>query len=83
MVNYYRRFVPRLARALSPLHAAIAAAGKSKEIQWSEQCGAAFKEAKAALAGATLLNHPSPFASTVLSVDASDVTVGADLSQFN
>ena len=61
----------------------MAAAGKSKDIQWSDQCEIAFKEAKAALAGATLLDHPSPFASTVLSVDASDIAVGAELAQFN
>ena len=30
MINYYRRFVPRMASVLSPLHTMIASAGKAK-----------------------------------------------------
>ena len=42
---------------------------------------AAFQASKDALANAVLLQHPSPFAQTALTVDASDHAVGAALSQ--
>ena len=82
MVNYYRRFLPHLAQVLAPLHAAVGAAGRAKSIQWSADCQSAFQATKSALAKATLLHHPDPAAQTALTVDASDVAVGAELSQL-
>ena len=38
-------------------------------------------EAKSKLANAALLHHPNPFSSTCLTVDASEVAVGAELAQ--
>ena len=81
MINYYRRFMPRLAATLAPLHGAVSDAGKSKEITWTDQCDDAFRSSKEALARATLLHHPDPAAPTILTVDASDVAVGAELAQ--
>ena len=82
MVNYYRRFLPGLAKVLVPLHAAVGAAGKAKAIQWTGDCETAFQATKAALAHANLLHHPDPAAQTALTVDASDTAVGAELSQL-
>ena len=79
MLNYYRRFVPGLAKILVPLNAATA--GKPKDFLWTEACQESFVQAKNALANATLLHHPSPFSETSLTVDASDKAVGAELSQ--
>ena len=81
MVNYYRRFLPGLSNTLNPLHAAVTEAGKAKSIRWTEQCEAAFRAAKDALVEATLLSHPNPFSQTALTVDASDVALGAELAQ--
>ena len=81
MVNYYRRFMPNLAQKLAPLHGAVAAAGKSKHIGWTDQCEDAFRASKEALSRAALLHHPDPSAPTALTVDASDVAVGAELAQ--
>ena len=81
MINYYRRFMPRLAATLAPLHGAVSDAGKSKVIKWTDQCDDAFRSSKEALARATLLHHPDPAAPTILTVDASDVAVGAELAQ--
>ena len=78
MINYYRRFVPGLAATLILLHSAVSSAGKSKSIVWSEECASVFQAAKDDL---FLLHHPNPFSSTSLTVDASDYTVGAELSQ--
>ena len=53
-----------------------------KDINWTTECSAAFEEAKTALATASLLHHPSPKAATHLTVDTSDVTLGAKLEQM-
>ena len=42
----------------------------------------AFEDAKSALAGATMLTHPQCTALTSLTVDASDLAVGAVLQQL-
>ena len=81
MINYYRRFVPGLTKVLTPLHTTMAAAGRSKDIVMDSVSLSAFSSAKSALAAATLLHHPSPFSETALTVDASDVAVGAELAQ--
>ena len=52
-----------------------------KEFLWTAPCEAAFREAKEALASATLLHHPSPASPTALHVDASGEAIGAELAQ--
>ena len=73
--------MPACSEALEPLHAAVTAAGKSKKIDWSELCQTSLDDTKASLVRAMLLNHPNPFSSTALSVDASDYALGAELAQ--
>ena len=80
MVNFYHRFLPRVARRLAPLTNALR--GKSKKkLEWSEACDAAFTQAKSALASAVMLHHPQPAAETKLTLDASDIAIGAELAQ--
>ena len=79
MINYYRRFVPKLAETLTLLHALAAA--KTKSINWTPSCDAAFRDAKTRLSAAVLLHHPNPFSATSLIVDASEIAVGAELFQ--
>ena len=50
-------------------------------IVWTDECKAAFGEAKRLLAEATLLQHPSPSAETRLTTDASGLAVGGKLEQ--
>ena len=80
MINYYHRFLPKLADKLRPLYEATK--GKGQSIDWTSQCQSAFDLAKRALSDATLLHHPDPSSSTSLTVDASDFAVGAQLQQF-
>ena len=80
IINYYHRFMPNIARKLSILHKAVGDK-KGKTIEWSAECDTAFKEAKAALAAATLLSHPAKDAETTLTVDASDTAMGGQLEQ--
>ena len=81
MLIYYWGFVPNLAAVLTPLHASITSAGKAKAISWSPEGQKAFDSSKASLTDTTLLHHPSPFAATILSFDACELTVGLELAQ--
>lgn len=80
MLNFYHRFMPKLADKIHPLHDACH--GKGQTILWTEQCQEAFEAAKAALASATLLQHPTIACRLAISVDASDVAVGGSLNQW-
>jgi transposase InsO family protein len=80
LVNFYRRFLPGIAGILKPLTDALA--GNPKSLEWSPSLERSFLAAKAALAAATPLVHPSPSASVSLAVDASATHAGAALQQF-
>ena len=79
MVNFYRRFLPGVARTLQPLTAALA--GNPKVLTWLPDMSAAFTATKAALVAAVPLAHPQPDACLSLATDASDTHVGAVLQQ--
>lgn len=90
MINYYFRFVPKLAEILIPLHSHIAEMEKLKKknrnfkFHWPDSCNDAFDQAKSALANATLLVHPKKkdlFIS--LFTDASNRAVGSVLQQYH
>lgn len=83
MFNFYRRFVPKCAQLLKPLHALITPnrASRSTKIKWTPPTNEAFEACKEALASATLLNHPLPEAPLNIAVDASDTAIGAVLQQ--
>ena len=80
MVNFYHRFVPSAAALMQPLYKAIDM--KHKLLVWTSELDKAFRESKEALAKATMLVHPGHEAPTSLTVDASDVAVGAVLEQL-
>jgi len=80
MLNFYHQFLLGLASTVAPLHTAFS--GRGKEVTWSEQCEMAFKVSKTKLAKAATL-HPLPFASLAVTVDASDIEIGAVLEQLH
>jgi cleavage and polyadenylation specificity factor subunit 1 len=80
MINYYHRFIPLIASHLAPLH--VASSGKGPDITWSQDCQSAFDKAKSALAASTLLHHPQSNAATSITVDASNIAIGAQLEQL-
>ena len=81
-VNFYHRFVPHLAAILAPLHALVSSVATQKApLVWTEEHVRAFSRAKSALSDAVMLSHPIPGAPLALTTDASDVAVGAVLSQ--
>ena len=83
-INFFHRFIPHLAATLAPLHALVSSVkAQSAVLTWDEARLRAFRDAKAKLARATMLVHPSsdPTSPLFLTTDASDVAVGAVLSQ--
>jgi hypothetical protein len=81
-VNFYRRFLPKAAKILKPLTDSLRGSLKPTDsLLWSQEMSAAFAAAKAAVAAATFLVHPTPGAEISLMVDASADHVGAALQQ--
>lgn len=90
MVNYYFRFLPKLAEILIPLYAHIAIMTKKvnkikNKFTWPDNCNDSFIKAKDALAKATLLVHPKEgsFVCISMNTDASQFAVGAVLQQYH
>lgn len=87
MVNYYHRFVPKLAELLAPLHlhlAQLTSAKRSKrklDFSWPDECNSSFDQTKKMLSDATLLVHPNNDAEYSITTDASNIAVGAVLQQ--
>jgi hypothetical protein len=79
MVNFYRQFIPSVARILQPLTDLLR--GNPKTLTWPPAAATAFEAAKTALINATPLSHPAPKAAVSLAVDASDSHVGGVLQQ--
>ncbi len=75
MVNFYRRFLPSIARMLR--------SGRkgADRMEWSAAMEAAFAAAKQSLLTATNLTHPTVGAELSVVVDASATHVGACLQQ--
>ena len=78
MINFYRRFLPGIAKVLRPLTDLLR--GSPKVLAWPPEAAAAFVAAKAAIIAAVPLSHPAPDAVLSLAVDASDTHDGGGFS---
>ena len=82
MVNFYHRFLPGIASALSSLHSLVAAAKSPKtKLVWTDAAVSAYERSKEKLFSPVLLAHPKPKAKLSLTTDASDIAIGAVLAQ--
>lgn len=81
MINFYHRFLPNAAHVLSPLYRSLRNAKSTTALHWSPEMTSAFKDGKSLLCQAALLVHPIVDAPIALTVDASDLAVGAVLEQ--
>ena len=79
LVNYYHRFIPKLAEIMAPLYEVLK--GKPRKLQWTPQLTQAFNNTKKALTSASLLSYPINTDKLILTSDASDVAIGAVLEQ--
>jgi len=78
LCNYYRQFVLNFSEVASPLSKLTQ---KNVEFIWSPECQSAFEKLKSALCNAPVLSHPLPNTQFILDTDASNVGIGAVLSQ--
>ncbi|KAI4898691.1 hypothetical protein NFI96_020791 [Prochilodus magdalenae] len=77
--NFYRRFIRNYSSVAAPLTSLLK--GDAKRLVWNAQAESAFEELKRRFTTAPLLKHPDPTRPFVVEVDASNVGVGAVLSQ--
>ena len=78
LCSYYRRFVRNFADVAEPLSKLTK---KGVPFQWTDETQTAFERLKTALLETDTLAYPHPDLPCILDTDASDVAVGAVLSQ--
>ena len=79
LASYYRRFIPNFSDIASPM---IALTRKNKEFKWDEECERGFNGLKERLMKPPILAYPDMKKTFHLTTDASNVGLGAVLSQF-
>ena len=80
LAGYYRRFIPGFARRAKPL-TDLTRKQHPDRVQWTDACQSAFAELKAALVDPPVLYNPDFGKPFILQTDASDLAIGAVLSQ--
>jgi hypothetical protein len=78
--NYYRRFIRNFSDVAKPLHRLTE---KVNTFAWSESCQLAFDELRRRLTSAPILAFPDYSKPFLLDTDASDMGIGAVLSQVH
>ena len=81
LAQYYRRFVKGFSQIAAPLHEAIIHG--QKKIKWGTIQEDAFRALKKALSEPPIMAHPDFSKPFTIDVDASDVGIGAVLSQLH
>jgi Reverse transcriptase (RNA-dependent DNA polymerase)/RNase H-like domain found in reverse transcriptase len=81
MMNFYCRFLPKIAQTLAPLTNLLKGKDLPKLLPWEECHDVAFAAAKAALAAAVPLAHLLLEVPLALATDASDSHIGGVLQQ--
>ena len=80
LCTYYRRFVPSFADVARPLHKLTE---KGQPFMWTKECDSSFHRLKEARASIPVLAYPESEEPFMLDTDASNVGIGAVLSQVH
>ena len=80
LASYYRRFVKDFARIARPLHRLTE---RTASFLWTDDCQDAFTKLRQCLCSAPVLAYPDFSRQFILDTDASDVGIGAVLSQVD
>ena len=80
LTSYYRKFVPDSASITTPL-TNLLRKKKPERVTWSDECEAAFQKLKATLVTSPVLKVPEANKPFIIHSNASDVGLGAVLSQ--
>lgn len=75
-VTYYSRFLKDMAHIIAPLYDCT----KNKKLQWTKECTDSFNKIKQKLACVSNLRHYNPDLPLILTCDASQVALGAIIS---
>jgi len=78
-MNYHREHIPKYAEVALPLHELVR---PKKQFVWEEKHQLVFEKMKSSLIEATILNYPNSSDTFILDTDASNNTIGAELSQL-
>ena len=78
LANYYRKFIPQFSDVAHPLHRNTA---KNTTFDWTTACQDAFESLKRSLVSAPILAYPDMNQTFNIQTDASNVGIGAILSQ--
>ena len=78
-VNYYRKFIPKLAEIAHPLYELLEK--NKKKFIWDSEQEEAFVKLKTILCSNQVMIHPQLDKDFILDVDASDYGLGVELSQ--
>ncbi|KAK3740332.1 hypothetical protein QZH41_000887 [Actinostola sp. cb2023] len=78
LCSYYRRFIKGFADIARPLHRLTE---KGREFVWTSECDVAFNQLKTTLSTAPVLAYPTSKDPFILDTDASNIGLGAVLSQ--
>ena len=78
LCTYYRRFVEGFSNIAAPLHKLTE---HKANYQWNNECDLAFRRLKAALCSSPILGYPRQQGTFILDTDASNIGIGAVLSQ--
>ena len=81
-VNYYRKFIPKLAHIGHPLYELTKKASRAK-FTWNSEHQAAFEQLKSILCSNQVMGHPRVDKQFIVDVDASDFALGVELSQLD
>ncbi|KAJ1126111.1 hypothetical protein NDU88_004520 [Pleurodeles waltl] len=78
--NFYRRFINHFSQTVAPITKLLR---KKETFVWSPEADQAFSTLKEAFSTAPVLTHPDADRPFIVEADASDVAIGAVLSQRN
>ncbi len=78
LASWYRRFIENFSTIMDPLHKLT---GKNKPFIWSEECEESFVKIKTLLTSAPVLSCPDFSKKFIIHTDASNVGLGAILTQ--
>jgi transposase InsO family protein len=81
MANFYRAHIQNYSEVAAPLLAVVRHANKSRKFEWNSKAQQAFEKLKSLLTTDIILIHPDPKQQFILHTDASDIAIGATLSQ--
>lgn len=82
LCSWYRRFVKDFSTVVAPLNNLLKGKKKNQKIEWTEGASTAFQSIKEALVSAPILASPDFAKPFVIQADASNVGVGAVLTQM-